>query len=187
MNALLNLDQSLFLYINPDAAHPFFDPVMLILSSRALAFACVGVVAVYGIRARNWDFVAKLIFVSIALILIDTIVYELVKPYFGRLRPCRTLGDQVRIVAGCAGSLGFPSNHATNGMLVGTMALLLFGRIVGFGVLILVTLIGFSRIYLGVHYPLDVLAGFALGGLCGWLFFRLWRYLEKRFPPRLRQ
>lgn len=115
---------------------------------------------------------------------IAVLVVNLAKTFFDRPRPS---GEHLVYVAG----MSFPSGHATGSMvLYGTLLLILpifiqnkaYQKMAQCCLALFIFLIGLSRIYLGVHYPSDVLAGFCLG--LSWLCFTYPIYLEKRFVWR---
>jgi undecaprenyl-diphosphatase len=111
-------------------------------------------------------------------------VTNLFKDGFKRLRPCHEAGlsDIMRQVKpGCGGKYGYFSGHASNSFAMATFFVVLFAR--HFKRLrwlfVVAALVAYSRIYIGVHYPLDVISGTCFGILGGWLFAKL--YL--RFIP----
>jgi len=99
----------------------------------------------------------------IAALIIDPSIYRILKPLFGRLRPCHDPAlAWVRAVDGCGGLYGFPSSHAANvfGLAVIFGA---FYKTAGYYLYPIAILVAIGRIYLGVHYPSDVLAGAVYG------------------------
>jgi undecaprenyl-diphosphatase len=99
----------------------------------------------------------------IAALIIDPSVYRLLKPLFGRLRPCHEpLLDWIRAIDGCGGRYGFPSSHAANAFGV-TVVFSAFYRTAKYYFIPLAILISAGRVYLGVHYPSDVAAGAVFG------------------------
>lgn len=104
----------------------------------------------------------------VTALIVDPSIYRIIKPLFARLRPCHEPAlDWVRAVDGCGGRYGFPSSHAAN----------MFGLAIVFGAFYksaryymypLAALIAVGRVYLGVHYPSDVLGGAAYGAAVGW-------------------
>ncbi|MEI8026742.1 MAG: phosphatase PAP2 family protein [Pseudomonadota bacterium] len=105
----------------------------------------------------------------------DLLTVRLLKPWVGRLRPCREYQDVIVVVKGwCGGDYGFPSSHASNAAAIAAILWFLVPRKWFFAAAFIVLLVGFSRIYLGVHYPGDVLAGFVVGSIIGALVWRLW-------------
>ena len=95
---------------------------------------------------------------------------------FERERPCHIFKspEDIRIVNGCGGKYGFISSHASNSFSIAFFLALLFRNFKGFVFLFSwATLIGFSRIYLGVHFFFDVIFGFFIGFLTSFLFYRI--------------
>lgn len=83
---------------------------------------------------------------------------------------------------GCLKSFSFPSSHAANTAAVAAIVLCMRGWLMGFPVLLLSLIVSFSRVYVGVHYPVDVLYGMLLGLFLGVLVFRGCRFLWHRLP-----
>ncbi|MGB5403582.1 MAG: phosphatase PAP2 family protein, partial [Robiginitalea sp.] len=102
-----------------------------------------------------------------------------------RLRPCYEpeLEGLVRLVkSSCGGRFGYFSAHAANAFGLATFFAVFWGqrkRLWGALLLLWAVVVGYSRIYLGVHYPLDILTGFLAGGLLGWLFAQLYKKADQ--------
>jgi len=166
MSGLGALDVSLFHWINGVAHAPFWDAFFLWITRppyRAVIFGglLVALLVLGGPRGRRAALIALLVVLAA-----DQISSTLLKPWIGRVRPCFAL-ESVRLLwPRQAHSPSFPSGHATNTMAV---AIVLFSvrPWVGWLALGIAVLVGYSRIYIGVHYPSDVLAGAALGALLG--------------------
>lgn len=155
-------DEAVFRWINQDATAPWLDPVARTLSGHP-AFVPALIVVALGLLwrggPRGWVFVVML---GMTIGLANEFLAEPLKDWVGRSRPYAALPDAVLRV-GRGNPLGsMPSAHAMNMALIATLTCWYFPR-VGPGVAVLALGVGWSRIYNGVHFPADVLAGFALG------------------------
>jgi undecaprenyl-diphosphatase len=136
---------------------------------------------------RSFKSRTVLIVIAIALVvtLSDQIASSVFKPYFKRFRPCHDaeIGAQVHTVNGCGGKYGFVSSHASNTFGVATfLSLLFYRRNRNFLYLFLwAAIISFSRVYLGAHFPGDILVGGLIGILIGVLIYYLYKKINERF------
>jgi undecaprenyl-diphosphatase len=119
----------------------------------------------------------------------DMIGARVFKAGFERLRPCQDPGfmDQVRLLLkGCSGSYSFTSNHAANHFGIATFISVtfypFFGRRIYFWYL-WALLVAYSQVYVGVHYPLDILGGAALGTVSGLCTAKLFNAKWGSFAP----
>jgi undecaprenyl-diphosphatase len=109
----------------------------------------------------------------------DLASVHLFKNVFLRLRPCHepALSGLVHLVNNrCGGSYGFVSSHAANTFGLAIMVLLLFKKLnpwIGYGMVIWAAMVSYSRIYLGVHYPGDILGGALLGSFAAWGVYQI--------------
>ncbi len=170
---ILDLDTQLFHLLNTTISNGFFDVVMPFITNKQNWIIPFGLVLGGMLLAgSNKTRIAVLILI-LSVATADMLCYRVLKPAFHRSRPSHALED-ARVLGKKGGSHGFPSNHAANITAAMTVLAFVFRRrkwqISFFAI---AALVSFSRIYVGVHYPLDVLAGAAVGAGCGLLWLRL--------------
>jgi undecaprenyl-diphosphatase len=180
---LEHLDQQLFLFLN-SLNSPFWDKVMFVISGKVIwAPLYLGILIYIGINYKK-KFFLILPFIILAVALADQVSVQLFKNLFQRLRPCHepSLEGMVHLVNGdCGGLYGFVSSHASNSFNVALISLMLIKkRWYTVSIVLWAAIIGYSRIYLGVHYPGDVVCGSLLGALIGWSMYKLYETADKK-------
>jgi undecaprenyl-diphosphatase len=125
-----------------------------------------------------------LLFIALLIFLSDQLSVHLFKNVVQRLRPCHTpeLQDIVHLVRNkCGGKFGFVSSHASNTFAIATFLAFQFkNKIFGVSIFIWATIVSYSRIYLGVHFPLDIICGGLLGFILGLFVFKVYYFTEKK-------
>jgi len=185
LQKLLELDQELLLYFNGFHA-PWLDPIMMLLTKTIFWIPLYLLLVYLIIKYKKWDTIYILLGVALSILLTDQITSGFMKPYFARLRPSQEPGLQgiLHIVNNYKGGLyGFASSHAANTFGVAMFIFLVFrGRYHWMSVIFLwAALMSYTRIYLGVHYPGDVMVGAVIGLVCGWLGFLFANWLVRKF------
>ena len=173
---LERLDQQLFLFLN-SINSPFWDQVMHALSGKIIWVPLYLSILIYmGIKYKR-KFLIILLFIILAATLADQ-SSVLVKNLVERLRPCHepSLQGLVHLVNGeCGGKFSFVSSHATNSFDVAFLSLLFIRkRWFTISIVLWALVVGYTRIYLGVHYHGDVVCGSLLGALIGWGIYELY-------------
>jgi undecaprenyl-diphosphatase len=182
MKEVIAYDQQLFVFLNNLGSTPY-DGFWLFLTKQThwTPFFLVLLLVIY--KKVGWKQTLFLLFFMAALITFTDQFTNLVKNTVQRLRPCNTpnLLGHIRIVK-ASDTFSFFSGHAANSMAVATFLFAVFrSKIAWFKWLFLWPLVfAYSRIYLGLHFPLDILAGFAFGSCSGYAFSRLYVNWEKR-------
>jgi len=155
------------------------DWAMEAASNRGILLAIAGIAAIYAaFRSVHRWLAAILLFAAIGVA--DLASVRAVKPWAARTRPCRELRD-VRAPLECGSGMSFPSTHAADSAAAATIFAWALPRLAPIGIVI-AALVGFSRVYLGEHWPSDVAAGWVFGAVVGLLllFLTRLRYLFVR-------
>ncbi len=181
---LIQLDKELFLWLN-GLHHAAVDPIMVFISAKYSWIPLYLLVFYVILRKHKWETVRILLVVALLIALSDQLSVHLFKLNFQRLRPCHhpDLQNLVYLASGrCGGSFGFVSSHAANSFALATFVYKLFEKdwkytsIAAFG---WAAIVSYSRIYLGVHYPADLIGGMLLGIACGLFIWYSYRFYLK--------
>ncbi|GAB3181547.1 phosphatase PAP2 family protein [Telluribacter humicola] len=178
IEALVQADQQLFLTLN--GLHtPWADRIMEVFTYK---FTWIPMY-LFLIYVIVWEYrkqaIGILLSVIAAIGLADQIASGVFKPYFARLRPCHDpeIGSLVHVVDGCGGQYGFVSSHASTAFALAlTFQVLTAGRFKGASWLFFWAIVySLSRVYVGVHYPADILVGAIVGILSGTICILLYK------------
>jgi len=160
------LDTTLFHLINQAGQNSFLDWFMPFMTDLKNFTYILAVLAGYILWRERKGGLVFLVFVGLTLAITDPFASRLLKEWVGRIRPCQVL-EEVRLLTDCNTSYSFPSSHAVNIFAAAYFLSLMFRRLspLIFGIAVIV---GYSRVYMGIHYPLDVVGGAAIGLLIAW-------------------
>ncbi len=181
IETLVNFDRDLFLVLN-GMNSPFMDTVMMWIAEKFTWIPLYILLAGFLIKKFQMQSLYMILFVVLLIVASDQISV-LIKNSFERLRPCHdeSLSFLVHIVQNkCGGKFGFVSSHAANTMALFTYILLLARNsskwITGI-TLTWVLLVGYCRIYLGVHFPADVFGGWIVGVFSAGFTYLIYRLI----------
>jgi len=184
---LINLDIRLFLWLNGHHT-PFWDSVMWFISGRNEWIPVYIIFATYIIYRYKWRSIFIIIAIVLAATLADQLAVHLFKNVIQRFRPTynpaiQNLVHTVNDYRG--GSFGFISNHAADTFAFAVFLCFLFkNRYFTFFILLWAAIVSYSRIYLGVHYPGDIIGGMLFGSFLGWLVFYCFTLAETKFKNK---
>jgi undecaprenyl-diphosphatase len=168
MDFLYSIDLAIFYFINHSLSTGFLDKFFSTITDVNKWYIAYIILA--GIAFFKGGVRGKILVIGLILLIIvtDQTGFRILKELFERIRPCRALSDVITPL-GCAGGYSFPSNHALNNFAAATFISRLHPDY-SWIVFIVAVLISLSRVYLGVHYPSDILGGALIGVLFGYLF-----------------
>jgi len=183
LDHILHIDQTLFLFLN--GLHcTFLDPIMVFITGNFSWIPLYVAIFFFLFWKRDWRW-GLLAFVTIIITfaITDQLAVHLFKNTVQRLRPCHepALEGMVRLLEGCGGRFGFVSNHAANTFGLATVTALIFHKkwytwsIFGWA-----AIVSYSRIYVGKHYPLDLIVGALFGMLVGWCVWKTLQFLQRK-------
>lgn len=182
LETLLNIDKYLLLSLNGSDSL-FWDGCMLVYTSMAVWMPLAFVLLCVLLKNNNIkDFFLLLLLIAVVATLTDQISSGICKPFFARWRPTNDpmLMYAVDVVNETReGSYGFTSSHAANSFGIATFIMLLIrNRALSISLIIWASMNAFTRVYLGVHYPGDIICGTLIGVVVGWAVYRLYVYIQ---------
>jgi undecaprenyl-diphosphatase len=192
LDFLNQIDTNLFLFLNQFHT-PLFDEIMHFISKSyllmSLILSFVFTISIYYYKKRSWLIILAILF---NFGLTDMISARVFKPTFKRLRPCKeeVIKPLVHTYGNCyGGKYGFVSSHAANTMGLAILLTYLFSHKLWWISIFypFSVLVSFSRIYLGKHYPFDLIGGWILAALTSllviFLFKKIYHALWKKHFP----
>lgn len=183
IDALSQIDTWLLLRLNAGAANQLFDWLMpLVTELRNWAPFIVGgllAIAIFGGGKGRTTVLLAVILLTLTDQLSSTVIKNLVE----RARPCHDV-EGVRVLYRCGKTFSFPSSHAVSSMAAAIYFGLLYRRLL-WSLVAVSVLVSYSRIYLGIHFPFDILGGWLLGGglasAAVWVYHRWVQPFMNRF------
>ncbi len=174
METLIELDKALFVYLNSLGSENY-DLIWLFITDKKSSIPLYLILIYFLCKKFLLKDLFKYLFITLLLILFTDQISGFFKDYFERLRPChdQEINSYIRIVKqGCGGLFGFFSSHAANSFGLATFFYLTLKNYSNlFKYLFLWALIvSYSRIYVGVHFPIDIISGIYFGIFSGYIF-----------------
>jgi len=179
------IDKHFLIWIHQHFSNSIFDLVMpFITDANNWTFPILALIVSLGFKCGKRGKIT-LVLLIIGLSVTDSICAQILKPFFERVRPSYLDLGGLNLLVSKGGKWSMPSNHAAN---IFTFSVILgyFYEKIKIPLFSLAFLIAFSRVYVGVHYPGDVIVGFFIGYFIGWVLLTLWIILKMRELKRRR-
>ena len=149
--------------------------ILPILRNKTTWIPAYIVLVVLIIRSYKYKSIYLLIVIGLVIAVADVSSSQFIKKWIMRPRPCHDELSNVRLLIDCGSGFSFTSSHATNHFALATILFCLFknqlSKLHTYLLFAWAISIGYAQIYVGVHYPLDVLAGFVLGGMVAYVIY----------------
>ncbi len=185
IDQLIQYDKALFLFLN-NLGTVTWDGLWLVITHKYTFAPLYGILLFLMYKKMGLKPLLLFIIVIVLMITFTDQITNVFKRGFERLRPCRTEGvmEQMRYIAAYCGKFSFFSGHSSNSMAAAVFAGLLLRPYIKYLIFVLLfwsAMVAYSRIYVGVHFPIDIICGMLFGAFSGFCFYKLAKYGLKRF------
>jgi undecaprenyl-diphosphatase len=176
-------DMQLFLFLNGQH-NSFLDVVMYWVTDKLFWIPLYILIVSWLFRKYGLPAAWIMLTIGFSVGLADQIASGMMKPYFGRLRPCYdpAISNLVYVLRGCGGRYSFASSHASTAFAL-AMSMWLHVRHLYKSVVYLfiwASAVSYSRVYVGVHYPADLVVGALVGILSAWICYTIFKFILLR-------
>ena len=177
LEQLISLDKKLMVFFNKTISNSFFDIIMPIITNQnflaSIALVLILYLVIYsGIKGR-----ITILILIVAAGFSDAICAQIIKPWVGRIRPSYEFIDFINLLVSKGGKWSFPSNHAANSFAFATTLSYFYNQYKK-PLYFSACTIAFSRVYVGVHYPVDIIAGSLFGYTITWIVLSIWAIIK---------
>ncbi|MBP5701829.1 MAG: phosphatase PAP2 family protein [Lachnospiraceae bacterium] len=184
MDAFFNMpwDGQFLIWLQENVRSDVLTPVMKLithLGDKGIFWILIAIVMLFFKKTRPLGMMA-----GIALVFSVLINNVIIKPNVGRIRPYEVV-DGLKLLIERQHDPSFPSGHSGASFAAAVVFLVKGPKKIGIPAIIMAALIAFSRLYVGVHYPTDVICGIITGTCCAIISFMIWSIVEKKASPKL--
>lgn len=189
MDSLLHLDQQFFFFINGQLRNPLFDYIMPYVRDKNFWIPLYILLVIYFVwRFRKLSWI-PMVMAAITILITDQLSSTVIKPWIQRLRPCNDplISSQVHLLVNCGSGFSFVSSHAANHFGIACFLIVLLShrfKWIAPVAIFWAALVSFAQIYVGLHYPVDIICGAALGIVTGTITGRICKTILKKNNPQ---
>ena len=178
LNFFNNLDETILLWIHHNHNTILNQLMPFITNADNWAIPILFLFFFLGFKGKKRGKIALALLI-ISLSLTDSICAQILKPFFERIRPSHSSIEGLNLLVSKGGKWSMPSNHAANMFSLAVILSYFYSKI-KIPIFTLASLIALSRVYVGVHYPTDIIVGGLLGYTISWIVLTLWVILKMR-------
>ena len=179
---LVEIDTVLFLFFNVTLSNPVTDVLMPIITSDNLLRVGYGLTMILILWKGEARLKWLVLFAILTLTATDQLSSQVLKPLIERARPCQIM-ENINLLVNCGAGFSMPSSHAANAFGQAAIFGLLFKKL-RLPLLFLAAIVALSRVFVGVHFVGDILAGAVLGIIAGVLLMLLFKQFERKYISR---
>ena len=179
INKIVDIDKNLMIFLNKTLSNPIFDLLMPIITNQKF-LTIIGIILIIylGFYAGKRGKITLIVLIFAAGIS-DAVCAQIIKPWVGRIRPSHEFIEYINLLVSKGGKWSFPSNHAANSFAFATVLSYFYDKNKTM-IFSIASIIAFSRVYVGVHYPLDIIFGSLLGYTISWIILSVWVIIKMR-------
>ncbi len=184
----IQIDKVLFIFFNSSIANPIFDYIMPIITDWdkfLVSRIILGIIFIYLLFFQGTKGRKLVLLLFLTILIADQLSSSVIKQLVARPRPChlnngRYIVENLRLLVSCGSGFSFPSSHAVNHFAV---AVILSYNYRNFKIFfyLFATIIAFTRVYNGVHYPFDVVFGAIIGCLIAVVLYNVSIFINRKF------
>lgn len=177
-----SIDLAIFYFFNHSLSTAFLDKFFSIITNvNNWYIAYIILLSIVFTKGGKRGKIAVIV-VILLIVVTDQLGHKFIKEIFQRIRPCNTLSDVIAPL-GCNGTYSFPSNHALNNFAAAMFFTRLFPKFKWI-LFITASLVAISRVYLGLHYPSDIIGGAIIGLAFGYIFAAVALFIDQLFSKK---
>lgn len=183
LDLLYSLDVYIFHICNSWIANPLFDSIMPFITEVKnfyIIYVCLFIWLLWrgGKKGRICAGV-----LAASVLIADPLNSQIIKELVGRIRPCHTFVENIRLLVPCGGGKSFPSSHAVNNFIAAFVISSYYPK-VHLLVYSIASTVAISRVYVGVHYPSDIIGGSIEGMVLGFILIKIAQKTENYFSSK---
>lgn len=185
MELIRKIDHTIFHIINTDISHPILDALMVFVTNQNNWIVPIFILLIWMFLfdGKRGKIAAGILLITI--LIVDVTAAQIIKPWVGRIRPSHAMSESINLLVRPGGLYSFISNHSANTFALAVVIHYFYGRKLKW-MFLFASLVALSRVYVGVHYPADIIGGALYGYGIAWIILSGWVIIKMRELKRNR-